>query len=152
MSVRAAKLYAQNTRVKDTTEFRTTFWAYASDISGLKQRTTILAYSGELDNPQWMRDELGGAKILSSMYPSNICFTLESENYQPVCIVEADTSLVKPEILYSRETRSHYYMISFDIILQFGLTELKAQIGYIDSQVCLNSCFSTGSGSHKSSI
>ncbi|KAJ2916656.1 hypothetical protein MD484_g3731, partial [Candolleomyces efflorescens] len=109
-----SSILTKNTRVKDTTEFRTTFWAYASDISGLKQRTTILAYSGELDDPQWMRDEL--------------------ENYQPVCIVEADTSLVKPEILYSRETRSHYYMISFDIILQFGLTELKAQIAYIDSQ------------------
>jgi hypothetical protein len=56
--------------------------------------------------------------------------------YSTLCAVQADTSLLSAS-LEPRWTRleeviglprSQYYRMEFDIILSFGLTELKAQV------------------------
>ncbi|KAJ7578257.1 hypothetical protein C8J56DRAFT_1031126 [Mycena floridula] len=54
----------------------------------------------------------------------------ESRMYSVLCAIEADTSVInntlKPRS--SRRGKPPHYRIDFDIILSFGLTELKAQI------------------------
>ena len=57
-----------------------------------------------------------------------------ADNYSPVCTVVADTSSI-PEA----ETTQHspdglqYYRKEFDIILLFGMTELKAQLAWTEN-------------------
>ncbi|RXW25688.1 hypothetical protein EST38_g141 [Candolleomyces aberdarensis] len=106
----------KNTRVRETTEFRQRFCYYTSDVCELRKRKhDILAYCGGSSHPPWINDEAG--------------------QYVSVCTVKADTSSVKPEVIFSPHNRSYYCKISFDIVLQFGMTELKAQIAYWENGV-----------------
>jgi len=52
------------------------------------------------------------------------------ELYSTLCYVEGDLSHVPKPGIYSRYIDDHYYKIEFDIILSFGLTELKAFIAW----------------------
>ena len=50
-----------------------------------------------------------------------------AENYSKLCTIEADLSLV-----IQRKVKGFrsYYTVHFDIVLLFGMTELKAQIAW----------------------
>jgi histidyl-tRNA synthetase len=50
-------------------------------------------------------------------------------------MVKADTSTVKPVqgASYTNGRLRIFYQVDFDIILLFGLTELKAQIAYMEN-------------------
>jgi len=50
-----------------------------------------------------------------------------------VCKVEADLSAVHRSIEFNARTGMPYYTMSFDIVLLFGLTELKAQVAYLEN-------------------
>jgi hypothetical protein len=58
--------------------------------------------------------------------------------YSTLCIVEADVS----RLAMSLSPRSRpsdgrqYYVLHFDVVLAFGLTELTAQICWIDNVSC----------------
>ncbi|KAH7883409.1 hypothetical protein F5I97DRAFT_1939180 [Phlebopus sp. FC_14] len=95
------------TKVAEQREFRETFCnekASASECSELYAR--ILAYRGSLAYPHW-RDE------------------------EPL---RGDTSRLA-HALQPQRTRdgTTYHVISFDVILLFGLTELKAQISWVEN-------------------
>ena len=97
----------------------------------------ILCFRGQRENPRWMDIDPGALVVhrpktlLDS--PPPLC---QLEMYSTLCAVQADTSLLS-ESLEPRWTRleeviglprSQYYKMEFDIILSFGLTELKAQV------------------------
>ena len=50
--------------------------------------------------------------------------------FPTICSIEADTSSVEKVARLSC-SGALYYTISFDVVLLFGLTELKAQISYL---------------------
>jgi hypothetical protein len=51
-----------------------------------------------------------------------------SGNFPTVCTVEVNTSFLPIQMNTSNGAR--YYEAAFDVVLLFGLTELKAQIAY----------------------
>ena len=55
------------------------------------------------------------------------------------CTIYADTSTISTELLPKTSPEGKpYYCIAFDVILLFGLTELKAQISWIENvRVCI---------------
>ncbi|KAJ7124054.1 hypothetical protein C8R43DRAFT_1031196 [Mycena crocata] len=56
--------------------------------------------------------------------------------YKPVCRIEADTSRLMKYPTYRRgEPHFIFYELQFDVILSFGLTELKAQIAWSENGV-----------------
>ncbi|RXW16089.1 hypothetical protein EST38_g9765 [Candolleomyces aberdarensis] len=77
----------------------------------------IFSYRGANPNPEWFSDE--------------------PDQYAVECTVKADISMVKPEqsISYTNGRVRVLYQIDFDIVLLFGLTELKAQIAYMENGV-----------------
>ncbi|KAJ2922263.1 hypothetical protein H1R20_g14830, partial [Candolleomyces eurysporus] len=77
----------------------------------------IFSYRGANPNPEWFLDE--------------------PDQYTVECTVKADTSMVKPEkrVSYTDGRLRKYYQINYDIVLLFGLTELKAQIAYMERGV-----------------
>ena len=52
------------------------------------------------------------------------------ELYSTLCYVEGDLSHVPKPAIYSHYIDDLYYQVKFDIILSFGLTELKAFIAW----------------------
>ena len=52
------------------------------------------------------------------------------ELYSTLCYVEGDLSHVPKPESYSHHIHDSYYEVKFDIILSFGLTELKAFIAW----------------------
>ncbi|KAF6748630.1 hypothetical protein DFP72DRAFT_1174069 [Ephemerocybe angulata] len=100
----------KNTEVAATKEFRRHFRFSTKHRHELLERTIpILGYCGASENPKWINDE-------PQMYP-------------PLCRVTADTSGIHPRTKRTAAGQ-HYYEIEYDVVLQFGLTELKAQIAY----------------------
>ena len=56
-----------------------------------------------------------------------------ADNYTPVCSVVADTSSIpEPETARHTPDGLQYYRKEFDIILLFGMTELKAQLAWTE--------------------
>lgn len=101
----------KDTRVTETTEFKSPFIQRSTDKNELKSISAeVFGYTGQLEKVSWLDDD-------PDMFPV-------------VCTVEADTSAVKLEELRSGATGSTYYRLEFEIILLFGLTELQAQIAW----------------------
>ncbi|KAJ3535906.1 hypothetical protein NMY22_g6268 [Coprinellus aureogranulatus] len=106
----------KDTRIKATQEFRHTFCRQSTNRQSMNcLRETILAYTGTQKNPRWVDED--------------------SANYTPTCTVQVDTSSLPVQMTESA-TGARYFEISFDIILLFGLTELKAQIAYRQNIIC----------------
>ncbi|KAF6752177.1 hypothetical protein DFP72DRAFT_905143 [Ephemerocybe angulata] len=104
----------KNTRVKSDREFRKSFYWSAVNPRELRSKEIdILSYRGTGINIRWIDDP--------DLYPT-------------VCTVKADTSILKPKVSAS-PTGKKYHEIFYDVILMFGLTELKAQIAYMQDGV-----------------
>jgi hypothetical protein len=94
----------------------------------------VWSYKGERSTPQWIMDEPGMSTLsenLSTLYITAVA----SDEYAVECIVKADISMVKREqhVSDTNGRRHIYYTINFDLVLLFGLTELKAQIAYMEN-------------------
>lgn len=77
---------------------------------------------------------------------------LALEMYSTLCMIEADTSQIS-EVLRPRRAgitsngqprtrRQEYHSMEFDIVLSFGLTELKAQICWMEDVRSIHHLFS----------
>ena len=69
-----------------------------------------------------------------------------TENYFPFCQIVADISAI-PSIPCQNLAGETYYRSDYDIVVSFGLTEIKAQIAWLDEKVCLLFIFFLKKGS-----
>jgi hypothetical protein len=71
-----------------------------------------------------------------SIIPIQMPADPRADMYSTLCYVHADTTQIaktlKPVRTYGPSGGGVYYRMSFDIILSFGLTEFKAQIGWTE--------------------
>jgi hypothetical protein len=95
-------------------------------------KVSILAYRGDVLDPQWMDKEPG-------KHGDNVATRIADEWFQmqahftTMCHVIADTSTIAHSLRAQRAPGvDDYYSLHFDVILLFGLTELKAQISWND--------------------
>ncbi|KAL1725504.1 hypothetical protein EV714DRAFT_221153 [Schizophyllum commune] len=114
------------TLVTETQEFKSSFVRnYFSPVEvSSSQDTDIWVYRGDSKNPQWT--------------------DVDADDYTKICTVPADASNAARNLspLYNRHG-SVYYKFSFDVILLFGLTELKAQISWLEHVRCFTPPSST---------
>ncbi|KAF8638104.1 hypothetical protein AX17_002444 [Amanita inopinata Kibby_2008] len=105
----------KGTRVSENKEFRRTY--HVESTVPLKSRAEeILCYRGRKEDPKWV--------------------DLEPYMFTPVCTVVADTSsLPNSETSQQSVAGLRYYRKEYDIILLFGMTELKAQIAWTENGV-----------------
>ncbi|KAJ3881321.1 hypothetical protein F5051DRAFT_458832 [Lentinula edodes] len=91
-------------------EFRNPFVYYS--YHRLQSMTeTILEYRGIDKDPSWI--------------------DVDCNMYSTACIVTADTSKISATLVPRRNpTGYEYFQLNFDVVLLFGLTELKAQIAW----------------------
>ncbi|KAI9573191.1 hypothetical protein HD554DRAFT_2059675 [Boletus coccyginus] len=104
-------------QVAEEQEFRHSFTAERNSRSEMKAvEEPIFAYRGDLSDPLWVDKE-----------PA--CFTI-------MCNVNANTSeLVRSLRPQKARNGKVYYHFDYDIVLLFGLTELKAQISWMHKGV-----------------
>ncbi|KAI6124648.1 hypothetical protein EV401DRAFT_1161170 [Pisolithus croceorrhizus] len=113
---RGTRVSAEQTFEEDFVVRRSTIQSCASvDVD-------ITAYRGSLAKPDWM--------------------DTEPENFTTLCTIHADTSRLARKLSPKRsKDGSAYYVIDIKVILLFGLTELKAQVGWVeDVRLCFYMC------------
>ncbi|KAJ7157441.1 hypothetical protein C8R46DRAFT_1226024 [Mycena filopes] len=103
-------------RVSVNREFRQTYWQRDHDRANLGTVVVpILCYQGEDKDPRWM--------------------DIEADKYPVLCTVNADTSQIAKTLKAERGPSGIYYTRGFDVVLSLGLTELKAEIAWIENGV-----------------
>ncbi|KIJ14485.1 hypothetical protein PAXINDRAFT_115792 [Paxillus involutus ATCC 200175] len=113
-------ILTKGTHVSEEQEFRHTFYMKRespSDCSHVSSR--ISNYRGELTAPAWV--------------------DVEPHAFATLCTVHANTSKIIGSLRPRRSEDSStgvYYTIDYDVILLFGLTELKAQISWKENVCC----------------
>ncbi|KAJ6458048.1 hypothetical protein C8R47DRAFT_1246793 [Mycena vitilis] len=99
-----------------TTEFRKSYVKMGSRLSVLRSvAIEILRYEGQEEDPRWL--------------------DVDSEKYPVLCKVHADTSKVLKALKPQQGQSGAYYRLEIDVVLSFGLTELKAQISWVENGV-----------------
>ncbi|KAJ7628236.1 hypothetical protein DFH06DRAFT_1226573 [Mycena polygramma] len=103
-------------RVLATKEFRHSYLIVGSHPSELWDvDIDIMCYEGQDQNPRWT--------------------DIDAEKYSILCKVYADTSKAASGLKPLQGKIGIYYELKFDVVLAFGLTELKAQISWIENGV-----------------
>ncbi|KAH9485825.1 Heat shock 70 kDa protein 12A [Psilocybe cubensis] len=102
--------------LSEVQEFRQSYCLMSRNRTDLQSvSSSIRCYRGENTNPRWL--------------------DVDRKMYSTLCVVTADTSQVPVPLCYSINSNSMYYRIEIDIILSFGMTELKAQIAWNENGV-----------------
>jgi len=111
----------KNTKVAESQEFRKGYRQQASNPANFRSiLVDVMCYRGS---------------VCLKESASNWFMDKDAAKFSTLCQVEADTSLVSVSPKLSRNQRSTYYEIEFDIILSLGLTELKAQVSWIENGI-----------------
>ncbi|KAH6910165.1 hypothetical protein BKA70DRAFT_1560797 [Coprinopsis sp. MPI-PUGE-AT-0042] len=114
-----AILLQKNEQVAETKEYRKTFRKnYTTPKDGIDAlamfSVDIVRYHGDSNDPRWMDDE--------------------PESFTTACTVYADLQSL-PLTMHVSPLSGSYYVANFAIVLLFGLTEMKAQIKWIENGV-----------------
>lgn len=102
--------HPQNTQVSETKEFRSNYHLQCKSKADFKDYTSLFiwCYRGNEPQPKW-RD-------------------VDTERYTKLCTIAFDLSHLP---MSERSNKfGLYYRVEYEIVLQFGLTELKAQIAW----------------------
>ncbi|RXW25730.1 hypothetical protein EST38_g170 [Candolleomyces aberdarensis] len=103
-------ILAKNTQVSETKEFRRSYFEESDYLSNFSSvQVSLDCYRGRVDNPKWV--------------------DADSDNYSSLCTITVDLSQMGKALGPFKGANGRvYYKADFDIILLFGLTELKAQL------------------------
>jgi len=112
-----SSILVKGTPVSEDKEFTSDFTRSAWNISALENiKIDIRCYRGISQNPQWLDTE-------PNMFPT-------------LCTVTADTrQMAKLLKLRYGVGGVPYYRIDYKVVLLFGLTELKAQISWMENGI-----------------
>ncbi|KAJ6626671.1 hypothetical protein B0H10DRAFT_1998098 [Mycena sp. CBHHK59/15] len=125
-------ILAKNTRVLEITEFRQSYTRDATDRSMLTATAIpILRYLGKDEDPRWTDINPGE----SFHKRTGVNLRSQPGKYSVVCTVHADTSQIANTLKPCVGLRRIYYRLNIDVVLSFGLTELKAQISWVENGV-----------------
>ncbi|PPQ92722.1 LOW QUALITY PROTEIN: hypothetical protein CVT25_013908 [Psilocybe cyanescens] len=100
----------RHTKVSEVEEYKDSYCrCVKASIRDFKTR----CYRGTKSNPRWVDED--------------------PDVYSTLCLATADTPKLPMRTHFRGNSESVYYQVLYDIILSFGLTELKAQIAWKDS-------------------
>ncbi|KAI0690376.1 hypothetical protein BC835DRAFT_1417868 [Cytidiella melzeri] len=107
-------ILTKSTRIRDQQELSISLSQESSHVSACNSiRAEIMCYRGKHKDPQWM--------------------DVEPELFSVLCTIHADCSKVKKHRHIG--PNGVCYRLSYEVVLSFGLTEMKAQIRWLDNGV-----------------
>jgi len=110
-------ILSKGTKVSEETEFQQPYQRERLNVSELDTISSeIICYRGNQTHPQWV--------------------DVEPSMFSTLCIISANTTQMARS-LKSRAGKGgvRYYLLEYKIVLLFGLTELKAQISWMENGV-----------------
>ena len=124
-------IVVKGTRVGEEQTFEEAFVIRRSTMDACEiVEVDITAYRGSLTKPDWTDTE-PGKYILTPFVDELIRYI--KDKFTTLCNVRADTSKLARKLSPKRSKDGiTYYAIDVKIILLFGLTELKAQVSWIE--------------------
>jgi hypothetical protein len=102
----------KDTQVSESKEFTTRLHTVFTDSKKSRIENDVTCYRGTLKDPKWM--------------------DVERDQFTTLCTLVADISRV-PKVPVKNINGSTYYSVDYDVILNFGLTELQAQLRWWES-------------------
>jgi len=101
----------KNTQVSETKEFKKPYYIDSDEFmpSG-SFSNSVWCYRGNVATPNW-RD-------------------IDTNNYTKLCTIKVDLSQVSPHPVPKAKEKEIFFRFHFEIVLLFGLTELKAQVAW----------------------
>lgn len=100
---------------------------------GLPERQafqSVIKYTGACSAPEWMDIEQGSVFGFNDFCKRH---SSQADKFETLCHIQADLSTAPYQTKLGTSGKICYTR-DFDVILLAGLTELKAQIGWIDSE------------------
>jgi len=121
----------QGTKVIEDHEIRHSFIVTAKGSPPRRGHATISKYTGALFAPEWKDVEPG--RVFS--FPWDLVKGAQSpkDRFKTLCDVEADISSV-PYTSHRMKTGGMGYRRDYEVVLLVGLTELKAQVSWINER------------------
>lgn len=93
----------------------------------------IWCYRGGGDTiPLWIIRQ-AGAHLWSCVFATHVHWVLSSDNFSTLCVVRADLSPLATSAEPKAGKGGKYWTIVFSVEIQFGLTEFKARIKWVDN-------------------
>ncbi|THV07788.1 hypothetical protein K435DRAFT_169479 [Dendrothele bispora CBS 962.96] len=109
-------ILGKDVRVLESQEFRRPFFLERKTVEELKTVTAdVLVYEGRDPNPQWL--------------------DADPDNFLHLCRITADTTAACKGLRPRRMNGRKYYRLDYQVVLCLGLTELKAQVCWIERGV-----------------
>jgi len=108
-----SSILMKGTQVSELREFRSHYYSLQKSRSVFNTHSVkIISYKGDLKEPRWL--------------------DVEPSSFSTLCTIHADLSELSRTLRPQKSIldRSVYYEIKFEVIILFGLTELKAQISW----------------------
>lgn len=108
-------ILTKGARVQEEKEFVQRYWQEGAHIRSMESLyVDLMCYRGPSPAPQWI--------------------DLNPNMFSTLCTVQADTSGITQDLaMETGRGGQRYYTIKFDVVLLFGLTELKAQLQWVEN-------------------
>jgi len=104
----------KNTQVSETKEFKKSYFRESGSTADFRAGSfSVWCYRGNVVSPKWK--------------------DVDTNNYTKLCTIEADLSRVPMVPRPKASGKGSFYRVDYDIILLFGMTELKAQVAWQES-------------------
>jgi hypothetical protein len=105
-----------NTQVSETKEFKRTYFRETEYLNDFKSISfSVWCYRGKVASPKWK--------------------DIDTDNYTKLCSIEADLSHLPLPARNKTSGVGTFYRLDYELVLLFGLTEMKAQVVYKDKGV-----------------
>ncbi len=91
----------------------------------------ITCYKGSKSAPRWTDIDTGMHLLATAPTGALIANIYRQEFFSTLCTVYADTSKVARQKIFG--TDGYYYRQNFKVVLSCGLTEMKAQISWMEN-------------------
>ena len=121
----------QGTKVLEDREIRHSFCVINEGSPPRSASPGITKYTGALTAPRW--DDIEPGRVFCSPWYLVKMTRSEKDSFETLCYVKADISSAPYTTNHNTPGRTGYKR-EYDIILLVGLTELKAQVSWIDSR------------------
>ena len=136
----------QNTQVSETKEFKRTYFRETENLNDFKSILfSVWCYRGNVAKPMW-KDIDTGKFCWHNLYQlldiSPLWGYTLVDNYTKLCSIEADLSHLRLPAKNKSSGVGVFYRLDYELVLLFGLTEMKAQVLYKDKvskkKLCVN--------------
>ncbi|KAF9524963.1 hypothetical protein CPB83DRAFT_944651 [Crepidotus variabilis] len=119
----------KNTQVTETKEFRKSYFRESENKGDFKSAEFyVWCYRGQLDEPKWKDQDTIGFSWLNR-------FASPLENYTKLCTITVDLSHLPLQARPKATGRGTFFRLDYEIVLLFGLTELKAQVAWKEKTI-----------------